>query len=104
MIISSTQRLGSLGEQRGEDDPSDSFDGACTNQAESYFSRLRRSEIGIHHHISGQYLDAYAAEMAWREDTRREANGTLYRLTAAAAASHPQSKIWTGYWQRRKAA
>jgi hypothetical protein len=30
-----------------------SFDGACTNQAEEYFSRLRRAEIGIHHHIAG---------------------------------------------------
>ena len=27
-------------------------DGACTNQAESFFSRARRSEIGIHHRIS----------------------------------------------------
>ncbi|UVO30400.1 transposase [Bradyrhizobium arachidis] len=26
-----------------------SFDGACTNQAEKYFSRLRRAEIGIQH-------------------------------------------------------
>ena len=26
-----------------------SFDGACTNQAEEYFSRLRRAEIGTHH-------------------------------------------------------
>jgi hypothetical protein len=24
-----------------------SFDGACNNQAEEYFSRLRRAEIGI---------------------------------------------------------
>jgi len=24
-----------------------------TNQAESFFSRLRRAEIGIHHHIAG---------------------------------------------------
>src|SRR6185437_3230282 len=30
-----------------------SFDGACTNQAEEYFSRLRRAEIGVHHHIAG---------------------------------------------------
>ena len=43
-------------------------DGACTNQAESYFSRLRRAEWGQHHHISGKYLGAYAREMAWRED------------------------------------
>ena len=37
------------------------------NQAESFFSRLRRAEIGIHHHISGRYLAGYANEMAWRE-------------------------------------
>ena len=30
-----------------------SHEGACTNQAESYFSRLRRAEVGQHHHIAG---------------------------------------------------
>jgi hypothetical protein len=30
--------------------------GACTNDAEGLFSRLRRAEIGHHHHISGIYL------------------------------------------------
>jgi hypothetical protein len=29
-----------------------SLDGGCTNQAASYFSRLRRAEVGKHHHIS----------------------------------------------------
>lgn len=29
-----------------------SWDGACTNQAESYFSRLRRAVAGQHHHVS----------------------------------------------------
>jgi ISXO2-like transposase domain len=33
-----------------------SMDGACTNWAESFFSRLRRAEWGQHHHISGKYL------------------------------------------------
>jgi transposase-like protein len=33
-----------------------SDDGACTNQAEGFFSRLRRAEFGQHHHISGVYL------------------------------------------------
>jgi len=33
-----------------------STDEACTNWAESFFSRIRRSEIGHHHHISGVYL------------------------------------------------
>ena len=40
-----------------------SDDGACTNQVENFFSRLRRAEIGQHHHISGPYLKFYAGEM-----------------------------------------
>ena len=72
---------------------------ACTNQAESYFARLRRAEIGTHHHISGPYLRAYANEMAWREDNRRKSNGTLYLLATSAALAHPVSRQWKGYWQ-----
>lgn len=75
-------------------------EGACTNQAESFFSRLRRAEIGQHHHISGRYLGAYAGEMAWREDHRRVPNGGAYQLVAAAALAHPVSRVWAGYWQR----
>src|SRR5664279_750005 len=48
-----------------------SIDGACTNGGESYFSRLRRGELGHHHHIAGPYLLRYAQEAAWREDNRR---------------------------------
>ncbi len=48
---------------------------ACTIWAESYFSRIRRSEIGIHHKIAGPYLSSYADEMAWREDHRKQSNG-----------------------------
>jgi transposase-like protein len=73
----------------------------CTNQAESFFSRLRRAEIGTHHHIAGPYLAAYAGEMTWREDNRRTSNGELYLKAANAAAKHPVSKQWKGYWQRR---
>jgi hypothetical protein len=75
-------------------------DGVCTNQAESFFSRLRRAEIGIHHHISGRYLAAYANEMAWREDNRRVPNGAQYQMIAAAAMAHAVSQTWKGYWQR----
>jgi transposase-like protein len=78
-----------------------SADDACTNQAESFFSRLRRAEIGTHHHISGPYLAAYAAEMDWREDNRRVSNGEQYLIAANAAAKHPVSAQWKGYWQRR---
>lgn len=77
-----------------------SLDGACTNQAESFFSRMRRAEIGQHHHISGRYLLAYAVEMAWREDNRRQANGAQHQAVTGAALAHPVSRVWAGYWQR----
>jgi len=80
-----------------------SLNGACTNQAESYFSRLRRAEMGQHHHISGKYLAAYAVEMAWREDNRRMANGALHQAATGAALAHPVSRVWAGYWQRIRA-
>ena len=76
---------------------------ACTNQAESFFSRLRRAEIGIHHHISGRYLYAYAGEMAWRENNRRVSNGAQYLGVTAAALNAPVSRQWKGYWQRTAA-
>jgi ribosomal protein L37AE/L43A len=78
-------------------------DGANVNQAESFFSRLRRAEYGIHHRISGQYLYQYANEMAWREDNRRIPNGMQFRFMTGAALRHPVSQRWAGYWQRSTA-
>jgi transposase-like protein len=78
-------------------------DGANVNQAESFFSRLRRAEYGIHHRISGCYLYQYSNEMAWREDHRREPNGLHFRRVTGAALRHPKSEIWRGYWQRSAA-
>lgn len=78
-------------------------DGASVNQAESYFSRLRRAEIGHHHRLSGRYLYQYANEMAWHEDNRRVANGTHLKFVTEAALRHPKSEVWCGYWQRAAA-
>jgi ISXO2-like transposase domain len=52
-----------------------SLDGACAIMAEEYFSRLRRGEIGIHHHLAGAHLLRYTQEFSWREDNRRVSNG-----------------------------
>ena len=68
------------------------LNGACTNQVESYFSRLRRAELGQPHRVSGKYLTAYAVEMAWREDNRWLPNGALYQAATAAALAHPVSR------------
>lgn len=74
--------------------------GVCTNQAESHVSRPRRAEIGTHHHIAGPYPDAYAGEMAWREDRRRVSNGEQAGLVASAAMASSVSRQWKGCRQR----
>jgi hypothetical protein len=81
-----------------------SEEGACTNEAESYFSRLRRAQYGVHHRIAGPYLDQYANEMAWREDNRRIPNGLQWRLIGRSALRLPKSNRCCGYWQRSAAA
>lgn len=74
-----------------------------TNQMESFFSRLRRFEIGTHHHVSGRYLLRYSNDGAWRETNRRvdHRRQTHHILQAGLAA--PQSRSFSGYWQRGSA-
>jgi hypothetical protein len=78
-----------------------SLDGACTNMAEEYFSRLRRAEIGIHHHIAGAHRLRYAQESSWREHNRRVSNGD--HVSRIAALAMGKSGDFAGYWQRHVA-
>jgi transposase-like protein len=55
------------------------MNGACTNRAESFFAMLRRKQLGVHHRMSGDYLNAYAAELAWRQDHRHLTEEALIR-------------------------
>ena len=80
-----------------------SRDGAHTNLAESYFSRLRRMIGGQHLKVEGRYLDAYAAHAAWLEDHRSESNGHLADRLIGDSLAVPVSRAWKGYWQRRAA-
>ena len=77
-----------------------SKNGANTNQAESFHARLKRSVMGIYHHISGAYTDNYLGELAWRETNKRISNGEQFLTIAAAGLHHPVSRQWKGYWQR----
>ena len=77
-----------------------SLDGACTNWAEEFFSRMRRAEISHHHHIAGPYLLRYAQEATWREDNRRMDNGAQGDRLTGLALSSKASVDFTGYWQR----
>jgi transposase-like protein len=80
-----------------------SKDGACTNAAEEIFSRMRRAEIGHHHHLAGPYLLHYAQEASWREDHRRASNGDQTHRLAGLALKRGKSVDFTGYWQRHVA-
>jgi ISXO2-like transposase domain len=75
-----------------------------TNQAEGFFSRMRRAEIGHHHHLAGPYLLRFAQEAAWREDHRREPNGSQVDQVVALAMRNKPSIDFCGYWQRGRAA
>jgi hypothetical protein len=77
-----------------------SLDGACTNWAEEFFSRMRRAELGHHHHIAGPYLLRYAQEASWREDNRRVSNGDQVDMVSALAMRRGPSVDFSGYWQR----
>ena len=77
-----------------------SLNGACTNWAEEFFSRMRRAEIGHHHHIAGAYLLRYAQESSWREDNRRSSNGEQVNRVATLAMASKPSVDFSGYWQR----
>jgi hypothetical protein len=79
-----------------------SLDGACTNWAEEFFSRMRRAEIG-HHHLAGGYLLRYAQEASWREDNRRASNGEQVNRISTLAMRHKPSVDFGGYWQRHVA-
>jgi transposase-like protein len=71
-----------------------------TNTAESFFSRMRRGEIGHHHHVAGPYLIRFAQEAAWREDHRRDPNGSQADRVVTLAMKHKPSIDFAGYWQR----
>jgi hypothetical protein len=87
-------------------EPAYSFDGACTNGAEGFFSRMRRSEAGHHHHISGAYLIRCAQEAAFREDRRRrrQDNGEQFARVVELVAINGPSMDFCGYWQRGRTA
>ncbi len=76
--------------------------GENTNQAESFFSRFRRMQIGQHHKITNLYLDQYVNEAAYREDSRRQSNGAIFGDITLRCAKAGVSRNFCGYWQGNK--
>lgn len=78
-----------------------SYDGACTNQAESFFQRMRCAERGVHLHISGAHMPRYAWELGWREQYRRKPNGDQFDMILGLVARNRPSDTFRGYWRKR---
>jgi hypothetical protein len=74
--------------------------GIYTNNARILLLPMRRAEIGHHHHLAGPYLARFAQESAWREDHRRDSNGTQVDCVALLAMRNKPSVDFCGYWQR----
>ncbi|MCL4430250.1 MAG: IS1595 family transposase, partial [Chloroflexi bacterium] len=75
------------------------IDGVNNNQAESYFSRLRRFEYGVSHRMEAKYMRDYASEMAWREDFRRKSEFNRFKDIVERIMLNGLSRWWCGYWQ-----
>ena len=80
-----------------------SIGGACTNAAESYFSRLRRAELGPPSSHRRALFAPLRQEAAWREDLRRVSNGEQTHGVVGLAMGCPPSVDFCGYWQRAQA-
>jgi hypothetical protein len=62
---------------------------------------MRSGEVGHHHYVAGPYLIRFAQESAWREDHRKDPNGSqVDRVVALVMKNKPSVDFW-GYWQRQ---
>lgn len=75
------------------------LDGINDNQAESYFSRLRKYARGVAGRIQPKYLADIATEMAWREDWRRNTSQEMLTNLLKSCFQRGLSRWWRGYWQ-----
>jgi transposase-like protein len=79
-------------------------DGVDDNQAESFFSRMRRAEYGVYHGFRPNYLADYANEFAWREDVRRVGMRERYEQLLSMSLRPQRTRWFAKYYQgvRRK--
>jgi len=73
--------------------------GVSNNLAESFNWRMRRSAEGIYLSPSNKYLADYAAENAWREDTRKLSTRDRLRQLLRTVMGVGLSQWWRGYVQ-----
>lgn len=71
--------------------------GENNNQAEEFNWRFDRAEKGIYLNIEPKYMLDYAAETAFRSDTRRLPNGEQLRVALNLAMSVGETQFWKNF-------
>jgi hypothetical protein len=72
---------------------------ACTNQAESFFSRVKAAKRGVYRAWRKNYVGWYGAELAWKEENSRLPNGDQVDAILRVLLQIGRSPM-AGYWQR----
>jgi transposase-like protein len=76
--------------------------GVNQNQAEAFFSRMRRSFFGIYHRITPRYMLDYSSEIAWREDVRRNDTNAQLQMLVRYIFCSGVSPDWSNYCRGNK--
>lgn len=76
-----------------------SENGVNDNQAESYYSRMRRHVKGVSLRCTPKYIHDLANEMAWREDQRRSTLLERLKDLMHKLYHYGRSQWWRGYFQ-----
>lgn len=72
-------------------------DGVSDNMAESFFSRMRRGQYGVHHGFRPQNMELYGWEFAWRETHRRRTQRSKVEQLGRWLLLPGYSRRWRGY-------
>ena len=80
-----------------------SFNGACTNAAEEFFSRMALCRDRTPPPYRWRLFAPVRSGELWREDYRRMSNGEQINRLAGLALKRGKSADFTGYWQRHVA-
>lgn len=76
--------------------------GVNNNQAESFFSRMRRAEYGTYNGMRRNYLAFYAAEFAYRNDSKEIGIKERFYSLLSRILSREPSKAFCGYSQGKR--
>lgn len=71
--------------------------GISNNMSESFFSRMRRAEIGTHNGFRPQYFSFYAAEFGWRADAKNLSLYEKFEDLIKRIFTRETSKAFTNY-------